>query len=412
MSSPMTTADRVRRLALALGPGMVVMLADSDVSSVVTAAQSGVRWGYKLVLFQFLIIPVLFVVQELTVRLGLGTGLGYGELILKRFGRGWAVLSTVILAVSCLGALITQLSGLAGVGLMFGVPVSATVSIAVLLIFVMVWTGSYHSVERVAILFGLCEAAFFVVAWKAAPEGRDVASQILQMPLLDKNYLYLLAANLGTSIMPWTIFYQQSAIIDKGLGIEDLKLARVDTLLGAVFCQAVTLAVLVAAAATLGKAGVGASLESVPQIADAFAAVLGGPIGRIVFAVGLSGGALVATVVVCLASAWAVGEVTGHHHSLEHHPTEAPRFYGAFGFILVAGGVAVASGIDPVRLSIGVGVLNAFLLPVVLGFVYLLARTELPESLRLKDGYAVVIGAIFLVTSCVALYSSVFGALG
>ena len=412
MPPRMTTAGRIRRIALALGPGMVVMLADSDTASVITAAQSGVQWGYRLVLFQLLIIPVLFMVQELTVRLGLGTGKGYGELILKRFGRRWALLSTVTLAISCLGALVTQLSGLAGVGQMFGVPVSATVGIAVVLIYAMVWTGSYHSVERVAIVFGLFEAAFFVVAWKAAPDSSDVAAQVLHMPLLDKNYLYLLAANLGTSIMPWTIFYQQSAIIDKGLGLEDLKLARLDTVLGAIFCQAVTLAVLVAAAATLGKSGTGLNLENVPQIADAFALVLGGPVGRIVFAVGLSGGALVATVVVCLASAWAIGEVTGKHHSLEHHPTEAPWFYGAFGIILVAGGIAVTSGINPVQLSIGVGVLNALLLPIVLGFVYLLARTELPESLRLKGGYSVLIGVIFLVTSCLALYSSIFGALG
>ena len=150
-----------------------------------------------------------------------------------------------------------------------------------------------------------------MVAWKAAPDGGEVAAQILHPSLLDSNYLYLLAANLGTSVMPWTIFYQQSALIDKGLGIGDLRLARIDTFLGAVFCQAVTLSVLVAAAATIGKHEGGINLENVRQIADAFAPVLGGAVGRVIFAVGFCGGALVATVVVCLASAWAIGEVTG-----------------------------------------------------------------------------------------------------
>ena len=404
--------SRLRRMALAFGPGLVVMLADSDVGSVITAAQSGARWGYQLLLFQFLIIPVLFVVQELTVRLGLGTGKGYGELILQRFGRGWALLSTAILAISCLGALVTQLSGLAGVGLMFGIPVPQTVTLAVLMIFAMVWTGSYHSVERVALFLGLFETAFFVIAWKAAPDGADMVAQIGHMPLADPDYLYLLAAGLGTSVMPWTVFYQQSAIIDKGLGIGDLKAARLDTLLGAIFCQAVTVAVLVAAAASLGKVERGVVLDNVPQIAEAFAAILGGSVGRVLFAVGLCGGALVATVVVCLASAWALGEVTGIHHSLENHPKDAPWFYGAFGVILAAGGLVVALGVNPIRLSIGVGVVNALLLPVVLGFVYLLARSELPERYRLKGIYAVVVAAVFLVTAGFGLYSGIFGALG
>ncbi len=408
----MLSPARLRRLALAFGPGLVVMLADTDAGSVITAAQSGARWGYRLLALQFLIIPVLFVVQELTVRLGLGTGLGYGELIRTRFGKGWALLATATLAVSCLGALVTQLSGLAGVGLMFGVPAAMTVAVAVVMIFLMVATGTYHSVERVAIVLGLFETAFFVVAWKAAPDLGEIAAQVQQMPLHDSDYLYLLAASLGTSVMPWTVFYQQSALIDKGLGIADMRMARIDTLLGAMLCQAITVAVLVAAAATIGRHESGVVLDSVPQIADAFAAVLGGPVGRVLFAAGLSGGALVATVVVCLASAWAIGEVTGIHHSLEHHPTQAPWFYGAFGVILALGGIVVASGVNPVRLSIAAGVVNALLLPIVLGFVYRLARRELPEPLRLKGGYAVAVGLVFLITAGFGLYSGLFGALG
>ena len=135
--------NRLRRIVLAFGPGFVVMLADTDAGSVITAAQSGTTWGYRLVLFQILIIPVMFMVQESTARLGLGTGKGYGELILKRFGRGWALLSSAILGLSCLGALVTELSGLAGVGQMFGIPIAQTVTITVTAIFAMVWTGSY-----------------------------------------------------------------------------------------------------------------------------------------------------------------------------------------------------------------------------------------------------------------------------
>jgi len=386
------------------------MFADTEAGSVITAAQSGAVWGYRLLLLQFIVIPLLFMVQELTVRLGLGTGKGYGELIRQRFGPRMAFLSMTILIISCFGALLTQMSGLAGVGQLFGVPIWQTITLIVVLTFTMMWTGSYHSVERIAIFLGLFGLAFLVVAWKAHPDSGQVLAQIKQMPLNDKSYLYLLAANLGTSIMPWTIFYQQSALLDKGLSLKHLKVARYETLFGAILCQTIQAAVLVAAAASIGQHRV--SLDNVPQIAGAFTPVLGDTFGRIVFAVGLSGGALVATIVVCLTAAWSVGEVIGVRHSLEQHPTEAPWFYAAFGVMLVAGGILVCSGVNLVRLSIATGVVNALLLPIVLVFLYRLACTELPESLRLQGKYAKMVGLIFMLTAGLGLYAGIAGALG
>ena len=98
----------VRWLAVA-GPGLVVMLADTDAGSIITAAQSGAQWGYRLLLLQFVLVPILFVVQELTVRLGIVSGKGHGELIQEHYGRGWAWLSDRTLAVACVGALLASL---------------------------------------------------------------------------------------------------------------------------------------------------------------------------------------------------------------------------------------------------------------------------------------------------------------
>lgn len=410
MTTYTATPGGVKRIALVMGPGLVVMFADTEAGSVITAAQSGAAWGYRLLLLQFLVIPLLFMVQELTIRLGLGTGKGYGELIRQRFGRGSAFLSMGVLVLSCFGALLTQMSGLAGVGQLFGIPVWQTMTLVAILIFGMMWVGSYRSVERIAICLGLFGLSFFIVAWKSHPDSAQVLSQIRQTPFSDKNYLYLLAANIGTSIMPWTVFYQQSALLDKGLSLAHLKVARYETLFGAILCQATQAAVLVAAAASIGQHS--NNLESVPQIADAFTAVLGDTFGRVVFAVGLSGGALVATIVVCLTAAWSVGEAIGVRPSLEQHPSEAPWFYAAFGVMLVAAGALVCSGVNLVSLSIATGVLNALLLPIVLAFLYRLACTELPESLRLKGKYAQVVGLIFIATASVGFYASVAGILG
>jgi Mn2+/Fe2+ NRAMP family transporter len=254
--------------------------------------------------------------------------------------------------------------------------------------------------------------AFLVVAWKANPNGAEILAEVQHLSLTDSGYLYLLAANLGTSVMPWTVFYQQSALIGKGLTREHIKLARLDTLFGAILCQLITAAVLIAAAATLGRGEQGSSLDSVPEIANAFTAVLGGKIGRVIFALGLSGGALVATIVVCLTSAWAIGEIAGVRHSLERHPFEAPWFYFAFAVTLIGGGLLVASGINLVHLSIATGVINALLLPVILGFLYLLAQRALPDPYRLKGLYAKVVALLFLTTAGFGLYAGIFGILG
>lgn len=409
MTGQRNTRGRLRQTAIAIGPGLVVMLADTEAGSVITAAQSGALWGYRLLLLQFLIIPLLFVVQELSIRLGLGTGKGYGELVRRRFGPCLAFLSLITLVISCFGALVTELSGLAGVGQLFGVPVWQTISVLIVMILVMVCTGSYSLVERLAIFFGMCELAFLVVAWKSSPDTSQIVAQLGQMPLNDKNYLYLIAANLGTSVMPWAVFYQQSALIDKGLGLQHLKAARIETLVGAILCQSVTAAVLIAAAACTKLQGKASGITSVPQIADAFTFVLGNTVGRIVFAIGMAGGALVATIVVCLTVAWGVGEATGRRHSLEQHPAEAPWFYAKFGVMLLAAGILVCSGINLVQLSIATGVANALLLPIVLGFLYRLARTELTGSLRPSGAYARVVVLIFVLAAGIGFLCGIAG---
>jgi len=395
-----------RRLALAAGPGLVAMLADTDAGSIITVAQSGAQWGYRLLLPNLLLIPFMFMAQEVALRLGLGTRQGAAELVLRRFGRIPAALLLTALALSCFGALVSEMSGLAGAAQAFGVPVAPAMAGVVGGLILMVLTGSYRSVERVALFFGLFELAFLVMAWRAAPGWAPMVHQAGELALRDPGYLYLLAANLGTSVIPWALLYQQSASVDKGLGPRHVRGARLETLAGVVLCQTITVSLLVAAGATLGG---GEKLNTVVEIETAFTATLGPAIGRAVFVLGLSGGALVATIVVCLTLAWSVGEVLGVQHSLEHHPRQAPWLYGGLSLMLVAGGALVASGIDPVRISIAAGVLNALLLPLVLGFLYRLARTALPAPLRLRGGYAAVVGFAFLVIAGVGVCAGIAG---
>ena len=400
--------SRLARFLAVAGPGLVVMLADTDAGSVITAAQSGAQWGYKLLLLQFILVPVLFLVQELTVRLGVVTGKGHGDLIKQHFGTKWAWISVGTLLIACIGALLSELGGLTGVGLMFGIPAWLTLTVVIVGLSIMAYTGSYLSVERIALFLGAFELVFLVVAWQAKPDVHAMASTMFKMPLTDPKYLFLVAANIGAVIMPWMVFYQQSAVVEKGLGVNDLKAARWDTAIGAVVTQLIMSVVLIVTAATLAKSGSAAPLDTVQQIADAITPFLGEQAGRLLFAMGISGAALVATIVVTLTAARALGEVMGYRHSLEHSPREAPWFYAIYTLALILAAVVVGSGANLVTLSVGVQVMNALLLPIVLGFLYLLAR-RLPEPYRLKGIYAWIVAAIIAVTVGLGVYSGIAG---
>ena len=410
-AAPVARRSRLARFLAVTGPGLVVMLADTDAGSVITAAQSGAQWSYRLLLLQIVLVPILFIVQELTVRLGIVTGKGHGELIRAQYGAAWAWVSVGTLALACIGALLSELSGLAGVGLLFGVPAWLTMIVVVGGLTLMAYTGSYLSVERIAIAVGAFELVFLVVAWQASPVPGTVAAEAISIPWRDTGYLYLVAANIGAVIMPWMVFYQQSAVIEKKLGIDELRAARWDTAAGAVTTQVIMAAVLIATAATLGASGRHGSLDTVQQIADALTPFLGDRAGRVLFGLGMTGSALVATIVVTLTAARTLGEVLGVRHSLEHSPREAPWFYGIYTVSLAVGALVVASGTDLVALSVGVQVMNALLLPIVLGFLFLLAR-RLPMPYRLRGPYAIVVALTIAATAGFGVYAGLSGLSG
>jgi Mn2+/Fe2+ NRAMP family transporter len=377
----------------------MVMFADTDAGSVITASQSGARWGYRLLALQVLLVPVLYLVMELTVRLGIATGKGHAQLIRERFGARWATISIGALLVSALGALVTEFAGVAGVGQLFGLPPALTVPPAAALLVV---SGGYRRVELVGIALGLFELAFVAAAVLAHPSAHALASGIAHQPLGQSGYLTLVAANVGAVVMPWMIFYQQGAVVEKGLTERDLRPARIDTAVGALLTQLIMAAVLVVTAASF-HGRIGGSLQSVGAIAGALTQVLGSSMSRIVLACGVLGAALVASIVVSLAAAWAITEAAGRPRSLSDGWRRAPLFYGLYAGAVACGAVLVLASHSLVRLAIDVEVVNALLLPLVLGMLILLAHRVLPAPHALRRGHRVAVNFAAIAVTLVGL---------
>jgi Mn2+/Fe2+ NRAMP family transporter len=391
------------------GPGLLVMLADTDAGNVVTAAQSGAQWGYRLLPLVLLLIPMLYMVQELTVRLGISTGQGHCELIRSRFGLGWARLSTCGLAGAVIGSLITEFTGVAGVGELFGLSRAFTLPLAAVTLLIIVASGSYKRVERVALIVGLFELAFFVVAWAAHPGLEALARDAIDLPLGNRDFLFMGAAIIGATFNPWMIFYQQSATVEKKLRPGDLLHARWDTGVGAILTQCLTGAVLVAAAAAFANGGASSGLSSIGEISNALTPVMGERVGRVVFSAGVLGASLVAAIVSSLALAWGIGEVAGYRRSLEHQPFAAGWFYAVYAACVLGSGAVVGLASNLVLLNIAAQVFNAFLMPLVIGVLVALAVVSLPGPYRLRRWYLATIVAVCAIVSGIGIFGGLRG---
>ncbi len=399
-----------KRLALffaAIGPGIMVMLADTDAGSVITAAQSGAQWGYKMILPQIILMPILYLVQEVTVRLGLVTGKGHGELIRERFGMKWAMLSVVTLFIASVGALVTEFSGISGVSELFGIPGWISVSIATILLIMIGLSGSYKRVERIGIAVGLFQVFFILAAFLARPHMHELVRGFLSMPLGNHGYLFLLAANVGAVIMPWMVFYQQGAVIDKGLDTTHLRSARRDTLFGSVVTQLIMIAIVIVTAATIGRSHPNQALNDVQQIAQGLVPFLGSTVAKIVFGLGMVGASFIAALVVSIAGAWGIGEAFGFNHSLNHKISEAKWFYLIYTLAHVGGAILVIFSVNLVRLNVDVEVMNAMLLPIVLGFLLVLEAKSLPKEWRMSGFHKYLVWIISGIAMAFGLYMAV-----
>ena len=394
----MGSGKRFLLMLSAMGPGIVVMLADTDAGSIITAAQTGAQWGYKLIGLMLILIPILYIVQELTTRIGIVTKKGHGKLIEETFGKGWAWLSVCTLFVSTIGALITEFSGIMGVGLLFGVSKWITVPLAVAALILLSVTGKYKVVERVAIVVGAFELVFIPAMIFAKPDYTSVMMSLVgSQPLNSSAYWLMISANVGAVIMPWMVFYQQGAVVDKGLTEKNLKASRIDTIFGSIITQLICCVVIIAVAATIGMKDPNASLNTVQQISQALTPFLGEATGKILFAVGLTGAALVAAIVVTLASSWGFGEIFKKPSSLNCKWSEAPAFYIFYSTLLIIAGIIVLSGIPLVPLTLGVEILNTVLLPIVLGFLIALAWKVLPKKHALHLWEKIILIIIYIV---------------
>jgi NRAMP (natural resistance-associated macrophage protein)-like metal ion transporter len=380
---------RLRRRTLillaVLGPGIITMVADNDAGGISTYAVTGSKYGFDLLWVFLLLIPMAYFVQEMTVRLGAVTKRGHAEAIFDAFGPLWGWFSIFDLAVVNWLTLVTEYIGMTAAMSLFGLPPWATYLAVTAVLMTVVMTGRYWTFEKLALLFCVFNLVYIpaaVWAMKAGgvPGGWGRALQGFYRPQFPRGFtqdlVFVLMANIGTTITPWQVFFQQSAVVDKGLDIRDVRYGKVDTFAGSFLTGLVAVFIIITTGAAFHYHRPPVVIADAKQTAEALLPLLPhgeGEWARLLFAVGLFDAGFLGALCISLSTSWAVGEVFGWAHSLNRSVKDAPWFYVVYLLMLLSAGAVVLIPQAPlITITMFVQVVAVTLLPAALIFLILL----------------------------------------
>src|SRR6202043_1321884 len=376
----LTLRARLKTLLAILGPGLIVMVGDNDAGAFGTYTQAGQNYGTTLLWTLVLLIPVLYVNQEMVLRLGAVSGVGHARLIFERFGRFWGAFSVIDLFILNALTIVTEFIGITLALDYLGVPKLWGVVAAAALVMFAASTGNFRRFERFALMLVLGSFLVFpVLLFIHPPAGQMI--QDMMVPKMPQGaalneVMLLIIAIVGTTVAPWQLFFQQSYVIDKRITPRFIRYERLDLWIG------IALVIIGGAAIMAFTAATFAGQSEFGNFTDAggIAAGIGKYVGKaagVMFAIALIDAALIGASAVSLSTAYAIGDVFSSRHSLHRKVTDAKGFYAVyFVLIAVAAAVVLTPGSPLGLLTVAVQTLAGVLLPSATVFLLLLCNDK------------------------------------
>jgi Mn2+/Fe2+ NRAMP family transporter len=371
---------KLKTLLAILGPGLIVMVGDNDAGAFGTYTQAGQDYGTILLWTLALLIPVLYVNQEMVLRLGAVSGVGHARLILERFGKSWGAFSVIDLFLLNALTIVTEFIGISLALDYLGLPKLWGALVAAGLIMIAAATGSFRRFERFSLVLVLGSLLLVPVFLMVHPPIGQMAADFLVPKLPEDSRLneviLLIIAIVGTTVAPWQLFFQQSYVIDKRISPRFIQYERIDLWIG------ILLVTIGAVAMMAFTAAVFAGHPEFGQFNDAAGVASGlekyvGRVPAVLFALALLDACIIGASAVSLATAYAVSDVLDLRHSLHRKPTEAKAFYAVYcGLIALAAALVLAPGTPLGLLTNAVQTLAGVLLPSATVFLLLLCNDE------------------------------------
>ncbi len=357
------------------GPGFITAMVDNDAGGIYTYSQAGARWGY-LPLWTLLPITILLIVsQEMCSRMGAVTGKGLSDLIREEFGLRTTFVLMAVLVLANLTNMIADFAGIASSLELFHISRYVTVPLGAIVVWALVVKGSYRSVEKIFLFACIGYIAYFVSGVLVRPNWKlAMMDSVRPVLMFDGGYITMVIAMVGTSIAPWMQFYQQSAIVEKGVTAKEIGESRLEVILSCIMTSVVAFFIVVACA--------GAIYSVQPRdIENAAKAAVGlrpfGQYATLLFAVGLFNASLFAACILPLSTSYSVCEGLGFESGVNKRFREAPIFYWLFTLLIVVGaGVILWPHFPLVKMILFSQVVNGILLPFVLIFMALLINKK------------------------------------
>ncbi|OFV79727.1 MAG: Mn transporter [Acidobacteria bacterium RBG_13_68_16] len=389
-------------LAAVVGPGIITANVDNDAGGITTYSLAGAIYGYRLL---WTVIPVafaLFVVQEMSSRLGVVTGKGLADLMREEFGVKATFYLMVALLLTNLGNTMAEFAGLAAALEIIHVPRLVSVPIGAVLVWWLVTWGTYRAVEKVFLMASAFYVSYVISGIMAKPDwGNVLASTVTPSFDMNLTFVVMVVGIVGTTIAPWMQFYQQAAVVEKGIPTRNLREARLDVAIGSLMAVLVVWFILIACGATLHKAGI-----PIRNAADAAHALvpLAGQYAALLFGFGLLNASLFAAAILPLSTAYSVCEGMGWERGIDKKLQEAPWFYGIYTALITLGAAAIlVPGVPLLKVLYLSQVANGILLPAVLVFMLILAnrRDIMGEHVNSRTFNAVawvLVGSLIVMT--------------
>src|ERR1700742_1660718 len=367
---------RLRTLMVITGPGLIVMVGDNDAGGVATYTQAGQNYGMNLLWTLALLIPVLYVNQEMVLRLGAVTRVGHARLIFQRFGKFWGSFSLADLLVLNALTIVTEFIGVALALGFLGCPKIIAIPAAAVLLFAAVAGESFRCWEGLMCLLIAVNVLIIPMVLLVHPSLKGPAGGLVpQFPGgLNSTVLLLTVAIVGTTVAPWQLFFQQSNVVDKRITARWIPYARADLVIGIVVVMVGATALMAVTAFGLAGTAHFGNYTDAGAVASALSRHLGSTVA-VLFAIILLDASLIGANAIGLATTYAIGDATGRRHSLHWKISEAPLFYGGYAVLLaVSAAVAFSPGHILGLVTQGVQALAGVLLPSATVFLVLLCN--------------------------------------
>jgi Mn2+/Fe2+ NRAMP family transporter len=416
---------KLKTLLAILGPGLIVMVGDNDAGAFGTYTQAGQDYGTTLLWTLALLIPVLYVNQEMVLRLGAVSGVGHARLILERFGKFWGAFSVIDLFLLNALTIVTEFIGISLALGFLGVSKPLGVIVAAALIMGAAGTGNFRRFERFSLFLVVGSLLLVPVLLMVHPPVGQMLGDFLVPRLPQESFqggrlsevMLLIIAIVGTTVAPWQLFFQQSYVIDKRISPRFIPYERADLWIGIVFVTVGAVALMAIAAATF------AGHPEFGAFSDAGGVALGleryaGRVPAVLFALALLDACIIGAAAVSLSTAYAIGDVLDLRHSLPQKPTEAKAFYGVYCcLIALAAALVLTPGTPLGLLTNAVQTLAGVLLPSATVFLLLLCNDRAvlgpwvnTRGLNLFTGAVIaVLVTLSLILTASVLYPEISG---